>query len=47
MDQSDRSVGLDYLSIFHPNNPLLVLSMVVVCVATDTSRAIEAGIDTT
>ena len=21
MDQSDRSVGVDYISIFHPNNP--------------------------
>ena len=21
MDQSDRSIGVDYISIFHPNNP--------------------------
>ena len=37
MDQSDRSIGVDYISIFHPNNPPLVLGMLVGCVATDTS----------
>ena len=37
MDQSDRSVGVNYISIFHPNNPPLVLGMLVGCVATDTS----------
>ena len=47
MDQSDRSVGVDYLLIFHPNNPPLVLGMLVGCVATDTgSSKIEAGMDT-
>ena len=25
MDQSDSSVGVDYISIFHPNYPPLVL----------------------
>ena len=39
MDQSDRSVGVDCISIFHPNNPPLVLGMLVGCVATDTSRS--------
>ena len=39
MDQSDRSVGVDYLSIFHPNNSPLVLGMLVECVATDTSSS--------
>ena len=37
MDQPDRSVGVDYILIFHPNNPPLVLGMLVECVATDTS----------
>ena len=37
MDQSDRSVGVDYISIFYPNNPPLVLGMLVGWVATDTS----------
>ena len=37
MDQSDRAVEVDYLSIFHPNNTPLVLGMLVGCVATDTS----------
>ena len=27
-------IGVDYLSIFHPNNPPLVLGMLVGCVAT-------------
>ena len=42
MDQSDRSVGVDYISIFHPNNPPLVLgaSLRIPVVA------IEAGMDT-
>ena len=39
MDQSDHSVGVDYLSIFHPNNPTLVLGMLVGCVATDSSSS--------
>ena len=39
MDQSDRSVGVDYLSIFYPNNPSLVLGMLVGCIATDTSSS--------
>ena len=39
MDQSDRSVGVDYISMFHPNNPPLVLGMLVGCVATDTSSS--------
>ena len=45
MDQSDRSVGLDYISIFHPNNPPLVLGMLIGCVAMAVV-AIEAGMDT-
>ena len=44
MDQSDRSVGVDYISIFHPNIPSLVLGVLVGCVATVV--AIEAGMDT-
>ena len=43
MDQSDRSVGVDYISIFHPNNPLLVLGMLVGCVAKDTSSSSLSG----
>ena len=39
MDQSDRSVGVDYISIVHTYNPLLVLGMLVGCVATDTSSS--------
>ena len=39
MDQSDRSVGVDYISIFHPNNPPLVQGMLIGCVATDTSSS--------
>ena len=39
MDQSDRSVGVDYISIFNTNNPALVLGMLVGCVATDTSSS--------
>ena len=48
MDQSDRSVGMDSLSIFHPNNPPLLLGMLVGCVAMDTSSVvtIEVGMDT-
>ena len=43
MDQSDRSVGVDYISIFHPNNPSLVLGMLVGLVATDTSSSNSSG----
>ena len=39
MDQSDRFVGVDYLSILHPNNPPMVLGMLVGYVATDTSSS--------
>ena len=39
MDQSDHSIGVDYLSIFHPNNPPLVLGMLVECVAMDISSS--------
>ena len=39
MDQSDRSVGVDYISIFHPNNPTLILGMLVECVVPDTSSS--------
>ena len=39
MDQSNRSIGVDYISIFHPNNPPLVLGMLAGCVATDTSSS--------
>ena len=46
MDQSDPSVGVDYILIFHPNNPPLVPDMLVGCVATDTSIAIEVGMGT-
>ena len=38
-DQSDRSIGVKYFSIFHPNIPPLVLGMLVGCVATDTSSS--------
>ena len=34
-----HSVGVDYLLIFHPNNPPLGLGMLVGCVATDTSSS--------
>ena len=27
MDQSDRAVEVDYISIFHPNNPPLVVTI--------------------
>ena len=43
MDQSDRSVGLDYIFIFHPNDPALVLDMLIGCVATDTSSRNSSG----
>ena len=43
MDQSDRSAGVDYISIFYPNNPLLVLGMLVGCVAMDTSSSNRSG----
>ena len=43
MDLSDRSVGVDYISIFHPNNPPLVLGMLVERVATDTSGSNSSG----
>ena len=43
MDQSDRSVGVDYILIVHPNNPSLVLGMLVGCVATDTSSSNSSG----
>ena len=46
MDQSNRSVGVDYISIFHPNNPPQVLVMLVGCVATIPVVAIEVGMDT-
>ena len=39
MDQSDLSVGVDYISIFHANNPPLILGMFVGCVATDSSSS--------
>ena len=43
MDQSDRSIGVDYISIFHPNNPSLVLGMLVGLVAMDTSSSNSSG----
>ena len=43
MDQSDRSVGVDYISIFYPNVTPLVLGMLVRCVATDTSSSNRSG----
>ena len=46
MDQSDRSLGLDYISIFHPNNPPLLLGMLVGCVARIPVVAIEECMDT-
>ena len=46
MDQPDRSVGVDYISIFHPNYPLLVLDMLLGCVARIPVVVIEAGMDT-
>ena len=39
LDKSDRSVGVDYLSIFHPNNPPLALGMLIGYVAMDTSSS--------
>ena len=46
MDQSDRFVGTDNLSIYHPNNPPLVLGMLIWCVAKVPVVAFEAGMDT-
>ena len=43
MDKSDRSIGVDYLSIFQSFNPSLVLGMLVGCVATDTSSSNGSG----
>ena len=43
MDQSDHSVGVDYISIFHPNNPPLVLGMLVGCIATDPGSSNSSG----
>ena len=43
LDQSDRSLGVDHISIFHPNNPPQVLGMHVGCVATDTSSSNRSG----
>ena len=43
MDQSDRSIGVDYISIFHPNNPPLILGMLIGCVAKDTSSSNGSG----
>ena len=39
MDQSDHSAGVDYISIFNPNNSPLVLGMLVGYVTTDTSSS--------
>ena len=39
MDQSDRSVGVDYLSILYHNNPPMVLGMLIGFVATDISSS--------
>ena len=36
MDQSNWSVGVEYISMFHPNIPPLILGMVNGYVATDT-----------
>ena len=33
MDKSECSVGVEYISIFHPNIPPLVLGMLIQCVA--------------
>ena len=46
MDQSNRSVGMYYILIFYPNNPPLVLGMLVGCVARIPVVTIEAGKDT-
>ena len=46
MDQSDRSVEVDYISIFHPTNPPLVLGMLVGCSLRIPVVATEAGMDT-
>ena len=43
MDQSDRYAGVDYISIFHPNNPPLELGMLVGCVVMDTSSSNSSG----
>ena len=46
MDHSDCSVGVDYISIFHPHNPPVVLGMPIACVTTDPVVAIEVGMNT-
>ena len=46
MDLSDRSLGVDYLSIFHPNNPPPVLGTLVGASLRMPVVAIEAGMDT-
>ena len=46
MNQSDRSIVVEYFSIFHPNIPPLVLGMLIGCVATDTSSSSGSGMDT-
>ena len=43
MDHSNSSVGVDYISIFHPNNPPMVLGMLVGCVAMDASSSNSSG----
>ena len=39
MDEIYRSAGVGYISIFHPNNPPLVLGMLLGRVAMDTSSS--------
>ena len=46
MDQSDRSIGVEYFSIFHPNIAPLVLGMLLGASLRIPVVAIEAGMDT-
>ena len=46
MDKSDCSVVVDYLSIFHPNNPPLLLGMLVDASLRIPVVAIQVGMDT-
>ena len=46
MDQSDRSAGVDYISILHPNNPPLVLGILYGSSLCIPVVVIEAIVDT-
>ena len=42
-DQSDCSIGVEYLSLFYPNIPHLLLGMLKGCVAMDSTLVAIAG----